>query len=186
MDADAVRVRRHRRCLPIVTRPSTKSAGRVGKRQRVPAQPVRRRLGLAAGRGAHQPVVDAAERPVHRRRADAVQPGAPVLGARRGERRARELLGVEAERRHLRRVLAPRQRAGHRLGGELVAEARQVGRFRLARGRLSAFSHSDPGVRTYHAPPARNEPAAARHSLVLQQKNSKTVVPAPQGARPRA
>ena len=134
---------------PIVTIPSTKSAGRVGKWNRIPAQPVRRRLGLVEGRAAHQPVSMRRNGAVHPRRPDAVEPGAPVLGARRGERGARQLLGVEAAAAAAAASFAPRHRACHRFGRELVAEPRQVGRFRLARGRLSAFSHSDPGVRTY-------------------------------------
>ncbi len=45
------------------------------------------------------------------RRADAIGPGAAIGGARRGKRRAAELLGVEAERMLLRRVLALRASA---------------------------------------------------------------------------
>ena len=39
---------------------------RVGKRQRVPAQPVRRRCRLVARRGADEPVIEPAEFRVHR------------------------------------------------------------------------------------------------------------------------
>src|SRR6185437_15906094 len=46
--------------------------------------------------------------------------------ARRGERRARQLLRVEAVCHALRRVLPNRQGAGNRLAGKLVAEARLV------------------------------------------------------------
>ena len=63
------------------------------------------------------------ERPVHRRRADAVQPAAPVLRPRRGEGGAAELFGVQPVRHPLRRVAAFRQRAGNRLAGEVIAEA---------------------------------------------------------------
>src|SRR5690606_4386040 len=69
-----------------------------------------------------------------------VQPAAPVVAARRGERRARKLLGVEAVRDPLRRVAPDRQRAGDDLGGELVAEARLV------------------AVRFHRRPPAQSTP----------------------------
>src|SRR3546814_2981132 len=63
------------------------------------------------------------ERAVHRSRADPVQPAAPVLAARRGERGTRQLLGIQPVRNPLRRVAPLRQCARHRFGGELVAEA---------------------------------------------------------------
>ena len=84
-----------------------------------------------------RPAPIALERRVHRRRADAVEPRAPVVGARRGERGAAQLLGVEAVRAALRRVAADRQRAGQRLGRELVAEAGLVA---LHRERLLSCS----------------------------------------------
>jgi len=59
-------------------------------------------------------------------RPHAVEPAAPVVVARRGERAARQLLGVEAEGRALRAVSADGQRAIDRLGFEVTAEARQV------------------------------------------------------------
>ncbi len=62
------------------------------------------------------------------RRADAVEPGALVGAARRGERRAGQLLGIEPIGAALRRVAPDRQRAGNGLGREAVAEAGQVGR----------------------------------------------------------
>ena len=49
--------------------------------------------------------------PVRDRGADAIGPGAAIDGARRGERRAAELLGVEAEGMLLRRILALRASA---------------------------------------------------------------------------
>src|SRR5215208_1295296 len=58
--------------------------------------------------------------------AEAVEPGAAVLGARGGERGAGELLGIKAESGLLRRVAALGQRPGHRLGSEMVAEAGHV------------------------------------------------------------
>ena len=60
------------------------------------------------------------------RRADAVEPGALVGAARRGEGRARQLLGVEAVGGALRRVLSDRQGTRQRFGLEVVAEARHV------------------------------------------------------------
>src|SRR5205085_4685474 len=88
--------------------------------------PVWRRRRLVAGRRAQEPTVDLPERLVHRRRADAVEPRAPVLRSRRGERAARQLLGVEPARRRLRRVLPLRQGAGDRLALLLVAKAGEV------------------------------------------------------------
>ena len=116
---------RRRRCRPSSPGPATKSVGAVGHRQRIPAQLVRRRRhGVEL---ADDPAgVERLERLVHRRRPDPVQPGAAVVGARRGEGGAAQLLGVEAVGAALRRVAADRQRAFERLGGELVAEAGQV------------------------------------------------------------
>ena len=54
---------------------------------------------------------------------NAIGPGAAIRGARRGERRAAQLLGVKAERMLLRRILARRQSAGNGLGGKFIAEA---------------------------------------------------------------
>src|SRR5688500_2731523 len=56
----------------------------------------------------------------------AVEPGAAILSARRGEGGAGQLLGIEAESRLLRRVAPLRKRAGHGLGGEMIAEAGHV------------------------------------------------------------
>ena len=71
--------------------------------------------------------IERLERPVHRRRPDPVLPGATVVGARRGERGAAQLLGIEAVGAALRRVAADRQCAFERLGRELVAVAGEVG-----------------------------------------------------------
>src|SRR4030095_14518195 len=57
---------------------------------------------------------------------DAVKPGTLVGRLRRGERRAGELLGIEAELDLLRRIAPDRQRAWQRLALERVAEARHV------------------------------------------------------------
>src|SRR5947209_350860 len=88
---------------------------RVGEGDRAPAQPVRRCFRLGAGRGADEAVIDAPERAMHRGGADAVEPRAAVLGTRRGERRPRQLLGVEALRRALWRILLLRQGPRYRL-----------------------------------------------------------------------
>src|SRR3546814_58821 len=63
------------------------------------------------------------------RGADAVEPGAAVLRARRRERGAGDLLGIEPIGAALRRVLLPRQGARARLAGELVAEAGEIARW---------------------------------------------------------
>ena len=52
-------------------------------------------VGLIEGSAANEAVVDPAKRRMHRRGSDAIEPGPPVLGARRSERRARDLLGIE-------------------------------------------------------------------------------------------
>jgi len=59
---------------------------------------------------------------------DAVDPGAPVHRARRGEGFAGEQLRVEPVRRALGRVLVRRQCARERFGREVIAEAGQVSR----------------------------------------------------------
>ena len=98
----------------------------VGNRQRIPAQPVGRRLDFVERPRADRPVVDAPERCVHRRRTQPVEPGREVLGARRGERSSGNHLGIQALGRPLRGVLPDRQGAGHRLGAMNVAEAALV------------------------------------------------------------
>src|SRR3546814_12244166 len=54
--------------------------------------------------------------------------------ARRGEGGARKLLGIEPERRPLRRILSHRQRARHRLGRDVVAETGDIVAHRLLPG----------------------------------------------------
>src|SRR5829696_4303591 len=102
----------------------------AGDRDRVPAQLPDREPALVARRRrrADEPLVDTpvAARVLHRR-ADAIKPGALVRRLRRRERRARELLGIEAVIHLLGRVHAERQGAGQRLGLEAVAEAGHVG-----------------------------------------------------------
>jgi hypothetical protein len=72
------------------------------------------------------------ERPVHRSGANAIQPAAAILTPRRGERRAADLLGVQAVRDLLRRIAADRKRASDGFGGELVGESCLVtGRFHV-------------------------------------------------------
>ena len=80
-------------------------------RERIPAELVRRRDACAEV-AREEAVVDPLERLVQRGRADAIQPRAAVRVARRGERRAGDLLGVQPVRAALRRVLSDRQRAG--------------------------------------------------------------------------
>ncbi|MCW0448988.1 hypothetical protein NB706_001822 [Xanthomonas sacchari] len=99
---------------------------RLRQRQRAPAQLVRRHLTALEVVVERAGTVVSDEAAVHHRRADAIQPTAPVDATRRGERGTRQLLGVQAVGHALRRVLPDRQRAGHRLGGEFVAEAGHV------------------------------------------------------------
>jgi hypothetical protein len=99
----------------------------LGQRHRAPAHRRDRHLHLVARRGAPQAdigLVEVAE--VRHRRADAIEPGALVGGARRRERRAAELLGVEPVGALLRRVAADRQRSRQRFGLEAVAKPRHV------------------------------------------------------------
>ena len=112
----------------IVTRPSTKSVGCVG----IGSGSQRNwfgGVGTSSNGAATEPACCSTRSDTGLcidRRPDAIEPGAPVQRPRRGERRAAELLGVQAERRLLRRVLARGSAPGTRLGGELVAEARHV------------------------------------------------------------
>jgi len=128
----------------------------VGKRQRVPSEPVWRRRCLVERRAADQAIVDPAEWRVHRRRPDAIEPSSPVLGAWCGERRARDLLGVETAGRPLRRILALGQRARQRLGGMLVAETGKVAE--------PLFSHCHFGSRpgSWTKPATRERHSSAR------------------------
>ena len=75
--------------------------------------PIGSSLSSRPGRRADQPRVDlrVAAGMLHGR-ADAIEPGALVRCLRRGERRARELLGIQAVVDLLRRVAADRQGAG--------------------------------------------------------------------------
>ena len=111
----------------MVRRPVTKVSFSLRERRRPPAQrPIGRSLSRC-GAERISAAVDALEAAgVPHGRADAVEPGALVRGLRRGERRAGQLLGIEAVVHLLRRVAADRQRAGQRLGLERVAEARHV------------------------------------------------------------
>jgi hypothetical protein len=99
----------------------------VGRdRQRAPAHLVGR--GRAAFEvGAHAGVRYAGEIPMHGGRTDAVQPGTPVVAARRREGRSRQLLGVESIGHPLRRIAVRGQGAGQGFGREFVAEAGHVG-----------------------------------------------------------
>src|SRR5438067_4906232 len=160
MNADAAECRRI--AIRADRRQPVDKIGRcVGIGQRVPAQPVWRRRRLVAWRGAQEPTVDLPERLVHRRRADAVEPRAPVLRSRRGERAARQLLGVEPARRRLRRVLPLRQGAGNRLALLLVAKAGEVIEARAWRLDRAAPMHLampladlDPRIRAHHSLPS--------------------------------
>jgi hypothetical protein len=64
--------------------------------------------------------------PMGHGRADAVEPGALVGGARRGKGRAGQLLGIETISAFLRGIAADGQGTGQGLGLEAIAEARQV------------------------------------------------------------
>src|ERR1700733_11356472 len=68
---------------------------------------------------------------MHDRRLNSVSPGAPVLGARCCEGGPGNLLGIEPERRPLRRVAADRQGTCNRFGKKVIAEPRLVGRWAL-------------------------------------------------------
>ena len=105
-------------------------------RRRIPAQLRDRQFIFMARRGAPQPGIDLGKTPgMLHRRPDAIEPGALVGAARRGEGRAGELLGIEPVGAALRRVAPDRQRAGQRLGLKTVAEAGHVAR-RDAGGRF--------------------------------------------------
>ncbi|MNQ81735.1 hypothetical protein D3C85_967690 [compost metagenome] len=95
--------------------------------QRVPAHPVGIGRGLGEGAGAHPPLIEGLIRPVLGRGPQAVEPAAQIMVARCGEGRPRQLFGIEAQQRALRRVAANRQGALDGLGGEVVGEAGLVG-----------------------------------------------------------
>ena len=122
-------------------------------RRRIPAQLRDRQIVLVARRRAPQPGVDLREASgMFHRRADAIEPGTLIAAARRGEGRARQLLGIEPVGGALRRVAADRQRAGQRLRLEAVAEAGHV-----ARRDLGGCAADDVrrGVDVHRYPPCR-------------------------------
>src|SRR6266704_6724819 len=83
-------------------------------------------------------VIDAFERPVHRRGADTIQPRTAICVSRRRERRAGELLRIQTVRTALRRIAPFRQRARKRLGCALVAEPGLITQYRLVSSRAAA------------------------------------------------
>ncbi len=123
-------------------------------RRRVPAQLRDRQFVFVARRGAPQPGIGFFKAPgVLHRRTDAIQPGALVGAARRGEGRAGELLGIEPVGAALRRVAADRQRARQRLGLKAVPEAGHVARRDL---RGASGDRVRRGVDIHgHPPPCR-------------------------------
>ncbi len=133
MDADA-RLRGDVAVARDREQPVDEIRGRLRQRKRIPAQLVRRRLDIGERRTAQLRVTQSLERAVHGRGTQAIEPGAPVLCARRGERGARQLLRVQTIRNALRRIAARGQCTGQRFGGELVAEAALIVE-RRARGR---------------------------------------------------
>ncbi len=109
----------------------------LGKRERVPAKLIGRCghfVERAAAQEAHSRLL---ERAMSDRRAYAIRPGAAIGGARRGERRAAELLSIKAQRMVLGRVLAEGQRAGDSFGDELVGEAGLI---------TNVFCHGDTSL----------------------------------------
>ena len=144
--------------LPPMRHDALDEVGRLFRdRKRAPAQLRRRRIDVVERRAADQAVVDARIGPVHDRGLDAVGPGAPVLAARRGERGAGDLFGIEAVRRPLRRIAADRQRAGDRFRHEMIAEAGLIlqrrGRARRFALRFAGFGvHATSRRRVRHTP----------------------------------
>src|SRR5262249_54759575 len=133
-------------------------------RDRSPTQLPDRQVALLPRRrgGAREPLVDSAvARRVLDRGPDAVKPGALVGGLRRRERRAGQLLGVEAELDLLRRIAPDRQRACKRLGLERVAEpghvaGNEIGTIGLcSKSRRILNIHDDPSV-SFEAVTQRN------------------------------
>ena len=131
---DQQHVRRHAGLrLGIARRGDGVHAGDEGEpllrdRRRTPAQLPDRQFGVVAlGRGADRAPVDLLEAGgVPDRRANAVKPGPLVGRLRRRERRAGNLLGIEAVAHLLRRVPPDRQRTRQRLRFEGVAEPGHV------------------------------------------------------------
>ncbi len=100
---------------------------RLRQRQRIPAQAVGGQGIVEQLGGVGEGALEWGIRGVLGRGSHAVEPGATILVARRGESGARKLLGIEAEGGTLGRVAALGQGAGHGFGGEMVAEAGKVG-----------------------------------------------------------
>ena len=124
-------------------------------RDRAPAQLRRRGVDVVERCAADQPVVDARIGPVHDRRLDTIGPGAAVFRARRRKRGARNQLGIKAVRRPLRRIAPDRQRARHRLGDEMIAEAGLVLKFGAS---VFVACFAEPGFLIHHKPPERPRP----------------------------
>ena len=91
-----------------------------------PAQAIGRERGVRWGCGEQRRAVIARERRMRGGRPQAIEPRPAIFVARRGEGGAAQLLGIEAERRALRRIAAKGEGTGHGLGGEMVAEAGHV------------------------------------------------------------
>ncbi len=136
---------RARRCRRCVTMPSTKSVGTLG----IGSGRQRSWFGVGGtslnGPLRIRPRGDRTERLVRGGRPDAIRPVRAAGAARRRERRAVELLDVEAHRGLLRGVLVARQRTRHRFGGELVSEPRLIETFRGRHG-ASRLSPTPQGV----------------------------------------
>ncbi len=107
---------------PDTGKPGYEVRGLRRDRQRIPAERIRRDFDVieAAGR---RTVGQAFEFTMHSGRTDAVQPGAAIAMARRGECGSGELLGVQSIGAALRGVASLRQCTGQRLGREMIAEA---------------------------------------------------------------
>src|SRR5579872_1917441 len=146
-----------------------------GDRPGAPAEPVRVRLDLVEGRAAQRPVADPLEPLVRGGRHDPVHPGPPVGRARLGERRAADLLRIQAERGLLRRVAPVRHSTGHRFADELVAESGQVLELvrhrRLPRTVSAPCNHPArrrPPPTSAAAPRSRVRPVPRRSPLAVQ------------------
>ena len=97
--------------------------------QRVPTQLVGRRghfVKTAGDQALPQGQLHFTEGLVHSAGANAVEPAAAVGVARRGKRRARQLLGIQAQRSHLGRIAPHGQRASDGLGGPFIGKACHV------------------------------------------------------------
>src|SRR5262249_11620547 len=150
----------------------------VRYRDRSPTQLADRQVALLPRRrcGAHEPLVDpAVARRVLDRGSDAIKPGALVGRLRRGERRAGQLLGVEAELDLLRRIAPDRQRTCQRLGLERVAEARHIAGYETMKIGLCSKSrrilnvHGDP---PYRWKPWRRRPYSIASSPAARARSA--------------